>query len=164
VILYHYTAPGTSHLGGILEIGEIKPTISDGSVMPATTPPHVFLTTSESGGGVDYPEKALSCLFIDFPTRPPQLFHYWEWAWENGGDPEVLNAVAALHKVTEWWVHLGPITRERIKGLLIMPVNGVPARDFYGSALEALFDDPQARASLRLPETKKVRWDDRGVA
>jgi hypothetical protein len=164
MMLYHYTAPFTSHLGAILSVGQINTTESNLSLEREHAGPDVvWLADSTDAPGQRWaeqpwedgrPVKSLAVLAVELPAE--RVHHWPAWSVEHGIAPAIADGLAESGgDPGSWWVTTGAVTRWDIVGLTIAPFEGHDAREFDGDALRRLFQSAGARRALELPQGTK---------
>src|SRR6266566_4101820 len=158
MVLYHYTAPVTSHLGSILQDGQIDTSISNVDIhQPGREELKVvWLSDSTDPDAQQWGiEKTGAVLVVDLPEE--SVFHWPSWSRKQGIDPDIYDALAETGGDPEsWWVTTQPIPRQNIIALIIFAMSEkVQARVFEGEDLRRLFKSTEARQSLTLPKSKK---------
>lgn len=159
-VLYHFTAPTTTHLGSILAEGEIRTTESNLSLERHDAGPRVvWLTTSEDLADASWqgpdpghePKEGARLAVAVEDARP-----WREWATEHGMDAADMDDLASSGGDPEtWWIVAHPIRRYAIRELLIRPTvlggKAIPGGVFRGDELRNLFQSAGARRALGLP-------------
>jgi SEC-C motif len=180
-LLYHYTAPTTGHLGGILELGQITTTESNlSSEVSNAGPPVVWLTDSgspddqrwavgpelnatgtETGDPALLPSaiKTRAVLIVELAAE--KVHHWPAWSKAHGIDSVIYEGLARTGgDPRSWWVAVEPISRRDVVGLVIAPYihSGVPEpyREFFGEDLQELFESAEARLALNLIPATRV--------
>lgn len=166
-LLYHYTAPITSHLGSILADGRIRTTKSNlSSAREHGGPDVVWLTDSDNPGEQEWvttvsPWKRLAVLVVELD--PSRVHHWPEWSRAQGIDEVMYSgSVSSGGDPSHWWVSTTPIQKWDIRALVIAPLSleggqQVERRAFADEDLSRLFRSAGARGNLGLPETKMKR-------
>jgi hypothetical protein len=165
VILYHYTAPTTSHLGAILAEGQIRTTESNISFAQTHAGPDViWLTDSDDPDRQswvgDVPLKSRAVLIVELPIE--RVHHWPAWSREHEIDQLAYDGLAATGGDPDsWWVTMRPIQKWHIKALVIAPFRMGPERfehrELVGDELSRLFRSAGARKQLPLPTTRATR-------
>ncbi len=180
-LLYHYTAPTTSHLGGILETGVITTTESNlSSEVSSAGPAVVWLTDSGSSAdqrwaagpeldatGAETGDPALlpsaiktrAVLIVELAAE--KVHHWPAWSRAHGIDSVIYEGLARTGGDPQsWWVAVEPIGRRDVVGLVIAPYifNGAPEhhREFFGDDVDELFESADARLALNLIPATRV--------
>ena len=154
--LYHFTAPTTSHLGGILQDRRIA--LTESNVKPdGSGQKVVWLTTNPDPEAqkwiVNVDWKAKCRITIDIPRT--DVKKYTAWAKEQGIHPAWMVALSeAGGDVGEWFLCFRSIGYKEITKIELMHKEATPLE---GDLLHSMFFSNPARKALGLPKTKKVR-------
>lgn len=164
-LLFHYTAPTTSHLGSILADGRIR-TTEFSFAHEHAGPDVVWLTDSDSPEEQEWvtatsPLKRLAVLVVELDLA--RVHHWPDWFRARGVDDAMhSDSASGGGDPSHWWISTTPIQRWDIKALVIAPFNledgqQVERRAFAHEDLSRLFRSAGARRQLGLPETKIMR-------
>lgn len=154
--LYHFTAPTTSHLGGILQDRRIS--LTESNVLPDGSGQKVVWLTKNPDPEVQkwvapVPWKAKCRITVELPAK--EVKKYPVWAKSQGIHPSWMAALAeAGGDPNDWYLSFQSISYKNIVAIELM-IDG--ADIIKGENLHAVFFRNSARKALGLPKTKKVR-------
>ena len=122
-LLYHFTAPTTSHLGSILRDGIIRPTESNLSIDETAGPDVVWLTSNPdpeaNAGWATGRLKTAARLTVEIQDAQ----HWPTWSRAHVTD-EVYDVLASVGDPEEWWISERPIRAFKIVALAFQRIEG----------------------------------------
>jgi hypothetical protein len=161
-LLYHFTAPTTSHLGSILRDGIIRPTESNLSLDETHAGPDAVWLTSNpdpeaNAGWANGRLKTAARLTVEIQDAQ----HWPTWSRAHGITDEAYDGLASVGDPEEWWISERPIRAFKIVALAFQRIEGtdeglVAAGETVaveGPELRKLFESRGRQRALRLPET-----------
>jgi hypothetical protein len=156
--LYHFTAPTSSHLGGILQDRRIS--LTDSNILPDGSGQKVVWLTKNPDpspevqkwvGPVEWKTKCR----ITVEISAKEVAKYPAWAKKQGIHPAWMDALAeAGGDPNDWYLCFQSVSYKLVTKIELM-IEGATVLE--GDLLRSMFFSSRARKSLALPKTKKVR-------